>query len=189
MADLKIPLHDLDSRGKDYAFPLRHAWLNQVLTDCGVRAAAERPEGRADIRVQRNGREVLLQGHICAHLVAECARCLGDAHFDVESDLATLMTPHEDSPDVDLDDLEIDPEEPDRDYYSGDTLELDGLVREYLVLDLPVDPLCDEACTGIEIPEHLKAPAELGPTDSEGRALDPRLAPLMKLASRERDKE
>ena len=51
---------------------------------------------------------------------------------------------------------------------------MDNIVREFLILEVPMQPLCSEDCAGIDIPAHVKAPEDFG-------AVDPRLAPLMKL--------
>ena len=64
-----------------------------------------------------------------------------------------------------------------RDYYSGAEIELDPMVREYLLLEAPMKPLCSEGCEGIAVPSHLRPPDEVFGES----APDARLAPLMKL--------
>jgi uncharacterized metal-binding protein YceD (DUF177 family) len=70
--------------------------------------------------------------------------------------------------------LELTPEDLDRDFYDGLDISLDDVVRESLILEVPMKPLCSETCTGIEIPAHVRPPADFGVTDA-------RLEPLMKL--------
>jgi hypothetical protein len=55
---------------------------------------------------------------------------------------------------------------------------LDDLVREHMVLEVPMQPLCSEQCEGIAVPEHLRPPPDVF---REPGAVDPRLAPLQRL--------
>lgn len=48
-----------------------------------------------------------------------------------------------------LPEYEFSPEEADHDLYDGDTVVLDGFVREALLLEMPNFPLCSEDCPGI----------------------------------------
>ncbi|MCU0694797.1 MAG: DUF177 domain-containing protein [Polyangiaceae bacterium] len=67
------------------------------------------------------------------------------------------------------------PEEADLDTYVGDEVVLDGFMREAILLELPIFPLCSEACPGIGavLPESAEPQTEPTP-------VDPRLAPLMR---------
>jgi uncharacterized protein len=70
------------------------------------------------------------------------------------------------------DDAGVEPEDGDVIPYDGDTLVLDDLVRDELLLGIPMIPLCSEACPGIS--PRLDDGAEAA-------AVDPRLRPLLDL--------
>lgn len=75
----------------------------------------------------------------------------------------------------DLPEYEFGSDEADLDAYDGELVVLDGFVREAILLELPIFPLCSESCAGIR-------PAS--PEVAEGGAsppLDPRLMPLRAL--------
>jgi uncharacterized protein len=193
MASLVIPIHHLDNLGKDYVFALDQTWLDKVLEGTGVRGDASQGDGAVEVHAQRNGREILVHGKAHARLVTECGRCLKDLSVEVRCDLAALYAPtegttrhHRD----DEEDADIDPDEPDREYYTGEEVVIDELVRDYLLLELPMQPRCDLGCTNIEVPEQMsgKEGARSAQSFGEGR-IDPRLMPLMKLAKGEPDKE
>jgi uncharacterized metal-binding protein YceD (DUF177 family) len=75
--------------------------------------------------------------------------------------------------------LDEDDDEVVREEFSGHEIVLDGLIREYLVLETPMQPLCSDACTGIAVPTHVRPPEDVfGSSDSK---VDPRLAPLLRL--------
>jgi uncharacterized protein len=59
---------------------------------------------------------------------------------------------------------------------------LDRFVREAILLESPIFPLCSEACEGIR-------PASDSAQGFEGAVTDPRLLPLLELAKRRKMKE
>ena len=77
----------------------------------------------------------------------------------------------------DADEIDIQLDEVNRDYYGGREIVLDPMIREYLLLEAPMKPLCSEGCEGIPVPEHLRPPEEV----FGASAPDARFAPLMKL--------
>ena len=71
---------------------------------------------------------------------------------------------------------EFSQEEADIDTYDGDQVVLDDHVRELILLEAPIFPLCSEACPGIRaVPEQRPDPA------IESDQIDPRLRPLLNL--------
>jgi uncharacterized metal-binding protein YceD (DUF177 family) len=197
MADLRIPLHDLDNLGKDFVFALDQAWLERMLAETGVRGDTTQGAGSVEVHAQRNGREILVHGQARARLITDCVRCLKDLPLEVSCDLAALYAPSEGvartTSTSDEDELEVDPDEPDREFYTGDDVFIDDLVRDYLLLELPMQPRCELgwACPNLDVPEHMRAEDGVHTSKSfHEDGIDPRLAPLMKLAKKgERDKE
>lgn len=198
MASLVIPIHQLDSHGKDYVFVLDQAWLDKVLQGTEVRGDASQGDGAVEVHAQRNGGEILVHGKAHARLVTECGRCLGDVPVEVACDLAALYAPTEGSTrhqQDDDEDADIDPDEPDREYYTGEEVVIDDLVRDYLLLEIPMQPRCELA--GLECPKlgAVQGSSKDGPASQSGAQgfgegrIDPRLMPLMKLAKGEHDKE
>jgi uncharacterized metal-binding protein YceD (DUF177 family) len=189
MGELRIPLHDLDTLGKDYVFALDGSWLDRAFQGSGVSGDVSLGNGEASVHAQRNGTEILVHGKARARLVAECVRCLKGVPVEVSCDLAALYAPGappNPSQVSEDEDLDIDPDEPDREFYTGDYLEIDELVRDYLLLELPMQPRCEPAC--ISLPESTRS-GDSNQGFGEKR-IDPRLAPLQKLAmKREPTKE
>jgi uncharacterized metal-binding protein YceD (DUF177 family) len=200
MGALRIPLHDLDTLGKDFVFALDASWLERAFQGTGVSGDVSAGPGSVEVHAQRNGKEILVHGKAKACLVAECARCLKGLPVLVGCDLAALYAPNEsgvvaDTADDDLDD--VDPDKPDREFYTGDNVEIDELVRDYLLLELPMQPRCELGwkCPNLDVPEHMRSSDGVHSSTGFGEhGVDPRLAPLQKLASKtpkkgESDKE
>jgi uncharacterized protein len=180
MPELVLQVQDIDDRGKDYDFELTAVWLDDVLADTSLRRDPSAGGGELHVHVQRNGREILVTGDLDAALLTSCGRCLGDAKLPVRTTLTALLVPG--SPTDRASHPEDEPEEADveRSYYEGHQVVLDELVREHLLLEAPMQPLCSPGCTGIAIPERLRPPA----ADFGDGKTDPRLRPLEKLRAR-----
>ena len=174
MSAFVLQIQDLDESGRDWSFAIGEDWLASALADTELRAGSG--NGRLTVHAQRNGQDVLLQGRIEAQLVATCARCLGDAPLDVDLALAALFSPEHTRP-HDSDEVDVRLDEVNRDYYAGREIVLDPMVREYLLLETPMKPLCSEACEGIAVPEHIRPPEDVFGES----APDARFAPLLKL--------
>ena len=169
-----LQIQDLDESGKDWSFAIGKDWLRSALADSELEAGAE--EGRLEVHAQRSGTDVLVQGQIRAQLAATCARCLGEVPLGIDLALTALFSPEHNRP-ADSDEIDVRLDEVNRDYYGGAEIELDPMVREYLLLEAPMKPLCSEGCEGIALPEHLRPPDEVF-----GESVpDARLAPLLKI--------
>jgi uncharacterized protein len=188
MPEFVLQVLDIDETGKDYSFVLTREWLDATLGDAGLRGDPEQPIGSLTVHAQKNGNEFLVEGKVRAALITDCVRCLGVAHVPVSSHFATLFNRTSvprgsgSSKRAAAETLEMSEEDDDdlqREDFSGHEIVLDDLVREYLVLDAPMQPLCSEQCEGIAVPKHVRPPEEVfGPSDG---SVDPRLAPLLRL--------
>jgi len=168
-------VHDLDASGKRFRVPVRSNWLRGALegTEIGV---AER-DGELDLRLSRSGTDVVVRGTLAAELLVPCSRCLERVVVPVREELSILAVP---SPEArrahaDEDEVEFAAEDADMIAYDGDAVVLDDLVRDELLLGIPMIPLCSEGCPGIR------------PEQSEGdpvAGIDPRLLPLLSLKSK-----
>jgi uncharacterized protein len=100
---------------------------------------------------------------------------LEDVTIHLHHPVTALLVPASDIRAASKDaDAEMSAEELDVIPYSGETIALDDLVRDELVLEIPIVPLCSEDCPGISPP-----PAK---EDATGEAaIDPRLRPLFRM--------
>lgn len=90
--------------------------------------------------------EIRIRGHVRVEMEADCDRCLEPAACTVDEDFLLLYRPvAEDT----AEEAELDPKEADIGFYEGDGVELNEVLREYVLLALPMQRLCSEACQGI----------------------------------------
>jgi uncharacterized protein len=160
--ELTISTGDLDSAGRSYAFPLRAAWMRGALE--GHEATAAGPDGRLEVRASKSGVDVVVHGTLHAELVAPCARCLEPVRFEVDEPVSVLYAPA--SPGAARkkgnkargEENELTSEDADTLPYDGETVVLDDLVRDELILETPSFPLCSEDCPGMS--REQKVPKE-----------------------------
>jgi uncharacterized protein len=184
---LSVTANDIDAAGVALDAELPPAWLDGELADADVKA---RSPGRVTARLSRTGEEIVVRGRVKAALQIPCARCTEPSMLDVDTDLTLLLRPaKEDKPGKHhkaatigetpkpparpVEEYEFSSGEADLDTYDGETVVLDGFVREALLLEVPNFPLCSEGCPGIQPPAEPAPPGE--------PHLDPRLSPLAAL--------
>jgi uncharacterized protein len=110
---------------------------------------------------------VLVSVELHAPLAAECGRCLDPVTDSLDVSVTELFV------------YEPDPDDDEVPVLDGDFLDLEPVLRDAVVLALPMNPLCDEDCRGLctTCGERLD---DLDPGHAH-EALDPRwdvLAPL-----------
>jgi uncharacterized protein len=186
-----VPVHDLDLTGRSVRFPIAPAWLRGALEGCEPQPAGS--TGQIDVHLSKTGNEVLVQGQVDAALVMPCARCLVPVEYRPHIELALLLHPASEAPalarragskraEPSDDETEFGDADADADTYHGEEVVLDRFVREAILLETPIFPLCSEACEGIR-------PASDSASGSQGAVADPRLLPLLELAKRRKLKE
>lgn len=118
-----------------------------------------------DLRLEGVGDGVLATGVAEVQLRGECARCLTEIEADAEIDLQELFL----FPGVDPDDEEASRVE-------AEMIDLEPVLRDAAMLDLPFIPLCREDCAGLcpTCGENLND----DPDHEHGEAIDPRWASL-----------
>ncbi len=117
---------------------------------------------------------VLVTGTAVVQLSGECVRCLVGISDELEIDVQELFTY-----------AESDASEDEASRLEGDLIDLEPLLRDQVVLDLPFQPVCSPDCAGLcpvcganlnENPEH-----------EHSDSVDPRWAELARLQVDEDD--
>jgi uncharacterized protein len=183
MPELVLQVTDIDERGKDYDFELGASWLDAALSDTPLRRDPQGRNGHVHVHAQRNGMEILVNGAVDAELLVECGRCLQASKLAVHTSLTALLEPGRDG--APATEVELEAEDLDRVTFNGHELVLDELVREHLLLECPMQPLCAPDCPGIQIPAGVKPPSDVFGDGST----DPRLLPLRELRAKLSEKK
>ncbi|WP_375431184.1 DUF177 domain-containing protein [uncultured Friedmanniella sp.] len=121
-----------------------------------------------DVRLESVVEGVLVTGIATVEVRGECVRCLGEVSDSMEIDIQELFVyPGNEA------------EEDEASRLEGDLLDLEPLLRDGVVLDLPFRPLCREDCEGLCV--ECGANLNLVPDHTHEASLDPRWEKLRDL--------
>jgi uncharacterized protein len=95
-----------------------------------------------DLRLESVVEGVLVSGTVTAPVTGECARCLGPVSDTVTVPVTELFAYPDSATEQTSDEDEVS-------HLVGDLLDLEPVVRDALVLDLPLSPLCRDDCRGL----------------------------------------
>jgi uncharacterized protein len=150
--------------------------------DLGVEMVSV-PEGteiELDLRLEAVMEGVLVSGTARSPLSGECARCLDPLTSSIEVEFQELYVYSDTRSGESADD--------DERRLEGDLIDLEPVVRDAMVLALPLSPLCRDDCPGLCTDCGVRL-ADAGP-DHHHDAVDPRWAALQgMLDQRQEDQE
>jgi uncharacterized protein len=184
MAEFEIKVTELEAGSREYDFPIRATWLATELPDLAPEDhVVATSDGALHFVAEKSGADVLVRGDATATLFVPCGRCLSPARVDCNASITVMLSRRGDTMRPVSDEDDMSPEEQDHELFSGDDIRLDDLVREHLVLEIPMQPLCRPDCPGIEVPESIRGPKHLE-AHPQAPDLDPRFAPLLAMSKK-----
>ena len=117
-----------------------------------------------DVDLQAVNDAIVVKGHVRAPWAGECRRCLDRVEGRVEVEVQEVFEPR---PAPDAETYRLD----------GDQLALEPMVRDAVLLALPLAPLCREGCAGPDPDDHPVGTAD----DATEPAPDERWSALKEL--------
>jgi uncharacterized protein len=144
----------------------RPVHLEAAVADLGTPVARIVEPVRLDLVLERVPDGIVARGELHARWEGECSNCLRELAADLDVGVGELFEPHP----LDEDTYPIE----------GHEIDLEQLVRDALVLELPLAPACDDAdCAPATAPGVLVGVADSDPAGPE--PTDPRWAALSEL--------
>jgi len=114
--------------------------------DSLVQASDLHASGVAEL-LAHSGGEIRIRGSLQVEVTSECDRCLGRARFPMNHPFDLFYRPAEEI--AQEEEVSIDEGEAEIGFYEGDGLELEDILREQVLLALPMQRVCREDCQGI----------------------------------------
>jgi uncharacterized protein len=111
-----------------------------------TQSAPLRVTGSAEL-LAHSGGEIRVQGEYKGELTAECDRCLAQTRFPLDSGFDLFYRPMSDI--AHDEEVEIDEGETELGFYEGAGMQLEDILREQVLLALPMQRVCREDCKGI----------------------------------------
>lgn len=122
-----------------------------------------------------SGGTVFVEGFVFSRVTLECCRCLKEFPCNMRIPFRRLFQRRT------VDEKEIDDDE--IDWITPDALSINLIptVRETIILEIPMKPLCSEGCEGLC--PHCGHNLNEGPCGCHSEEIDPRWEPLRNLCS------
>lgn len=154
---------------------MRELTLELVASEKYGEAMATVPQGTPmtlDLRLEGLHEGILATGDVVVDASAECVRCLDPFTFELRVDFQELFAYSS----------------TDSDSYTvvDDSLNLEDIIRDAVVLELPFQPVCKEDCYGLDPATGEKRTEPLG--ENVADEIDPRWQELSKLLESDPEK-
>lgn len=102
---------------------------------------------QAQLKIKKIDTQVVVNGNILADAELQCSRCLKVFKSGISFPFEAVFHPLEQLKGEEKHELRI--EELDMGFYSKDELDLVDIIKEQIMLNLPMKPLCNDLCRGI----------------------------------------
>ncbi len=115
-------------------------------------SAPLRSQGRATLIEEHHGhkgviQDIRVQGELATEVEAACARCLEPVKREVARKFELLYRPQ--GSDAGREEISVTDAEAEIGYYQGDGVELKDILREQILLAVPMKMVCREECKGL----------------------------------------
>jgi len=137
---------------------------------------------KAGLELTKFKREVIVGGSVSAELELECSRCLKKYLYGINVPVHVVYHPMEE---IGADRHELKDDEMDMEFYKGEELDLRELIREQIMLNIPMQPLCDKNCRGIC--SQCGTDLNTATCNCVTEKIDPRLEVLKKLLEKRKE--
>jgi uncharacterized protein len=91
--------------------------------------------------------EITVRGHLVVRMETDCDRCLEPVAYPLDTAFQLSYLPA--SALGDGEEVQVDEADTEAGFYEGDGIDLADVLREQILLALPMQRLCQEACRGI----------------------------------------
>jgi uncharacterized protein len=172
---MKINVMNIPEEGLNVQFFKDKTWTGQIF------AAEENPGfalDRIDVSatLKRIRQTLYLEGNLRTEVEMDCSRCLEAARLPISAPFKYILTPaqaeHPEEQELNAEDLDFI-------YYQDDLIDLDPLVAEQILLQIPMKVLCREDCRGLC--PHCGISLNQHSCQCHAERIDSRLAVLKKL--------
>lgn len=99
------------------------------------------------IRINKEGREIVVSGEIRAGVQLSCNRCLGPASSSIEGGFSFRMVPQKEV--SSSEEIELHEEEMEVEFFSGNEVDVRRIIAEQVYLNVPIKVVCRKDCRGL----------------------------------------
>jgi len=174
-----VKLNEISESGSESEREFSSEDLNEIFSgDMPTRFSA-----RASVKVRtvmyRAGLDVVVEAEGNLPLIAGCSSCLQDFDLDMPVSFRMTLQPAPAQVGELPEEMGLSEEEVRRVYYTGNSIDLGNLLREQILLSVPMFPRCAKDCKGLC--SSCGCNLNLETCTCESRVVDPRFAVLKNL--------
>jgi len=100
---------------------------------------------KVQLKLFKTGEKITAKGNVTFALMLECSRCLVDFNKEFTEDLDVFFLPGFSEPK----EKELSEDEVKTLFYGNKEVDLLPVIRDTILLSIPMKPLCDEDCKGL----------------------------------------
>jgi uncharacterized protein len=132
------------------------------------------------LTAERQLQEVRIRGAFQVDIEVPCSRCLETVRFPIAARFDQFYESNAEHP---LEgEIELQEKDTEIAFFSGDFIEVSDIVREQILLSLPMKPICQETCKGLC--PHCGKNRNLETCNCESLFVDARFVQLLKIKNR-----
>jgi len=132
---------------------------------------------QVETEIRVSGKRVRVSGELAVEVDLTCCRCLSTLRRSLKKGFKLDYRPDPES--LSIHEEALDYAELEIGFYHQDRLDLTDLVGEQILLELPINPVCQSSCKGLC--DQCGINLNQGQCSCERQVLDPRLAVLHEL--------
>ncbi|MFH0925093.1 MAG: DUF177 domain-containing protein [bacterium] len=140
---MKIRLDEITQEGLDFNITDNPEAFNFEEADCVFKFPIT-----ATGKATKSGNNIYVGGTLKTKVGLECSRCLTSFNFEIEDSFNILYEPKPPHKNF-KEEIELSEEDLDINYYEGDSIDLQEIIRQQLLLAIPIKSLCKDACRGL----------------------------------------
>lgn len=178
---MDIIIKDIPEEGQELSFDAaKEGWFREVLLQALPEMFHKEDEGKSLFNLLRTGANVDCRGDVFCVYHPICVRCLKvfKSRLDIPIHL-TLAPLYENERQLKLEDkneVALIKEDLEFSFYEGETFSISDIIREQVILAMPLQPLCKNSCKGLC--QRCGKDLNEGPCGCRSHHEDPRWKPL-----------
>ena len=143
---MKLDLSEIASHlGKRISYEIDEPTIGEI--DENIKGAAP---VKGEVTFSNTGRHIVARGHAKTAVDLDCSRCLGRFRIDLELPIEEELRIAGHLPDMaEQEEEEELPEEEKEPLFVDNVFDLGELIRQSILMALPIKPLCSEECKGL----------------------------------------
>jgi len=176
---LKINVGHIPEEGLNLQFDKDGEWLKNTLPE---KEKSELSLQRADVvcSVRKLKETIYIEGSLETTVTANCSRCLEVTSFPIKSNFRYTLVP---AAKRIKEEQELSSEDLDFSFYDDELINLDTMLYEQIMLQLPIKVLCGDTCKGLC--PHCGTDLNTASCNCHNGFVDERLAILKKFKKEE----